>query len=225
MKLGIIVECEKCRGVRIEKISDFGAVELYRIETSGKKKKASKRALKRLIKELQKQNITLCIADEEFSEIAEYGMSIPDGGKDVLLRRAGQAALLFSEANGIDADFLIEGGRFGDVFDATLAILEKKRRVYINHPAFRELSEEILYETGTVVEWNAPENVIVISMNKSEEFVKYKDLSASFYDFEAEVPETDFPWLSGRRKLSLISMLEKSGFLEKNRVKIKYFLK
>lgn len=225
MKIGIITDRGKHRGIRIEKICDFGAIELYRADVAGKKKTPSKRALKRLAKTLGKYGITLCVANEDFTGISEYGTAVIDSGNDVFLRRAGKLAILFSEVNGIDADFLIDGGSFNNVFRAALAILEKKRRVYINHPAFSELSEEILYETGAVVACDAPENVIIISMNKSRGFVKYKDLSADFRDFEAEAAELDFSWLSREEKLSLISILEKSGFLEKNRVKIKYFLK
>ncbi|MBQ7120128.1 MAG: hypothetical protein IJO09_07935 [Oscillospiraceae bacterium] len=226
MKIGIISASEKNKKTQIEKICDFGAVELYRLDVCLKRKGTlSKRIIKHLVKTLEEQGITICVADKEFSVISGYGITVVCDGRDVVLQRAGQAAMLFAERNGIDADFLIDGGSFNNVCLTSLFLLREKRRIYIKNAAFYEISEEIFHETGAVVGCDEPEKIIRISMNSSEQFISSGKLFASLCDFRVVAEELDFGWLSEENKRALVSILEKSGFLEKKRVKIEYFLK
>ena len=224
MKIGIISEQGKGRKTKITKICDFGAVDIYRIDAGVKKgKKPSKRAIRKIAETLSAERITICVAEKEYSDISEYGITVADNGRDVLLRRAGEAALIFAKENRIDSDFLIDGGSFYNVYSASIFLLRRKRRIFIKNAAFAELSDEIFSETGAVVGCGEPADAIVISMNKSEGFLKFRELSADTSDFKVKAEEFDFPWLSAKAAAALASILEKSGFLEKNRVKIEYF--
>ncbi len=225
LKIGIICSRGTDRNVKNTKIYDSGAVELYRLDVNFRKKAPPKRMLKRIAKALAQRGISICIANEDFSELCRYGITVVSGGNDILAERAGQAAMLFSEANGIDADFLIDGGSFCNVYEASLFLLRRRRHVYISNPAFFELSEEIFSETGAVISCEIPSDVIRISMNKSEGFLTYRGLSADFSDFKIIVERLELSWLSTEETAALASILEKSGFLEKKRVKIEYFLK
>ena len=157
--------------------------------------------------------------------ISEYGITVVCDGRDVVLRRAGVAAILFAERNGINADFLINGGSFNNVCSTSFFLLREKRRIFIKNAAFYEISEEIFHETGAVVGCDEPENTIRISMTESEKFIRFGELSASLCDFNVMAEGLDFGWLCEEKKRALVSILEKSGFLEKKRVKIEYFLK
>ena len=225
MKIGVICSCGTEKNIKSTKVYVSGAVELFRLDVNTGKKAPAKRLLKRIAKALIQKGISICVATGEFHELCRFGITVVSEGNDITEERAGEAAFLFAEANGINADFFFDGGGFYNVYAASVFLLGRKRHIYINNPAFSELSEEIFSETGAVVSGERPSDAVHISMNGSEKFLEYKELSAGFSDFEVIIEGFDFPWLSGEKAAALASILEKSGFLEKNRVKIEYFLK
>lgn len=223
MKIGVICDCGTEKNIKNTKVYDYGAVELYRLDINRGKKTPTKRRLRRIAKALLQKGISICVAPGEFSELCRYGITAVSDGNDILEERAGQAAALFAEKNGIDADFFIDGGSFYNVYEAAVFLLGKRRHIYIRNPAFPELSEKIFSETGAVVSCETIYGTVCISMNRSEKFLTYEELSANLSDFKVSIEGFDFPWLSAKAAAALASILEKSGFLEKNRVKIEYF--
>lgn len=225
MKIGILYNGRE-RSAKTEKICDLGPVTLFCVDIPpNRNKRQKKRQIKRVAKCLHNEGISFCAGGKEFSELCMYGITVVSEGYDILRKRAGPAAVLFSESHGLERDFLIDGGSFSDVLATALFLLERKRHIYVRNPAFHDIAEKIFHETGAVIRKDAPENSVVISLGDREKFCNCDGLSAGFDDFEVTISGISEPRISNENTAALASILEKSGFLEKNRIKIKYFLK
>lgn len=228
MRIGAVCKGEEGarRGLEVVKTADFGAVEIYKISVAGfVQKRRFSRQVKNCAKMLHRLRIGVCAAEPGFEQLRRYGVSVVCDGERVFRAKAADAALAFASAHDIRADIVICGGGFSEVTEAAKQILRSRRCVYVSHPAFEDIAEAVYEATGVSIREKGFGSAVEIHMCRAEGFLKFRELCASFSDFEITLPEKYTHLLPKEIFPQLAAVLEMSGFLRKNEIKIGYFPK
>lgn len=228
MRIGIICKGENTsrRGFEISKIGNFGTAEIYMAEfgQNGGKRRFTRR-LKRCAAHFLEMGIFMCAVERGFEDISRFGISCISDEFRVFRENAGEAALLFSHAHGINADFLIIGGSFSNVTEAAKTILRSRRYIYIKNPAFDEISAEIEEESGVVAREDTPEGCVKLYMCDEKIFISYGAREARFSDFRIKLPGELSKNLPNSVSAQVAALLQMNGVLRKREVKVEYLPK
>lgn len=228
MRVGAVCKGEEKlrRGLEVAKTADFGAVEIYKISVADfGKKRLFARELRRCARVLQNLGIGVCAVDSGFEQLCRYGVSLVCDGGRIYRAKAAEAALAFAAEHDIRADIVICGGGFSEVTEAAKQILRSRRCVYVSHPAFEDIAEAVYEATGVSIREKGFGSAMEIHMCCSESFLRFEELCASFSDFEITLPEKYAHCLPKKILPQIAAVLEMSGFLRKNEIKIGYFPK
>lgn len=228
MRIGIIrtKENNTSRGTEVAQICKIKSVPIYDIAVDKRtKKRQNSRRGKRLVKKLYENGISVCVAERDFLWLGNWGVTVVSDSFDFFRQRAGRLALQFAEHNGIDADFLITGGRFTEVVEAAKEILKYKRMIYVVNNAFEDIAEAVAEDTGVCISSDIPEKVTEVRMNDEESFLRFGEKEASVSDFSVYISPDNSQIFPGSQEPRLVKILEMGGFLRKNEIKVEYLQK
>jgi len=224
LRIGVICEGYPMpqKKAKIALIGKIGAVEVY--VTSVEKCEGKRRFLRRVRKcaaELKRAGISLCVGEESFLPVRAFGVELFFDDTRILKTKAAAAAREFAAVTAQNVDFLITGGSAADLIKTACELLRFRKTVYVGHPSFEEIADVLFSETGASVRRDVPENVISVNLG-SGEFISYEDFFADSGDFRVRFSENLLKELSESDLRRLASLLEISGFLRENEIKVEY---
>lgn len=204
-------------GFKISEREEFRSLGIYRATLS---RKISGRKLSCLIKKLRKRGVTLAAVYHGFSscEFVRNGISVVDGS-GIFKVKISEMARIFAKKNAIPLNVVIHGGGFYESARVALELLPYTKTVYVDSPEFDAISEVVSERTGAVIRNKFPSDALHIYLGTAENFLRYKDISGSFSDFDIEFPDAEAGGIKMPNSPAIAETLVICGILSENDIK------